>query len=98
MFAASPTAKRPPCHSVPSGPMQSLKSDSGPSRRMPAASLIADYERPSLTEALARARALAHQLGAATDADEAIAIVQSWNQLRSSVYAQRTRAQVRHYQ
>ncbi len=65
---------------------------------MAAARIIADYERPSLTEALSRGRALAHRLGAARDAEEAVAIVLSWNELRSSVYTQRTRAQVRHYQ
>jgi hypothetical protein len=66
---------------------------------LPAAShLLADYERPSLTEALARSRAFARRLAAALDADEAIALVQGWNRLRSSVYTQRPRAQVAHYQ
>jgi len=66
---------------------------------LPAASrLIAEYNRPSLTEALSRSRAFACRLAAAPDADEAISVVLGWNQLRSSVYTQRTRAQVAHYQ
>jgi oligoendopeptidase F len=78
--------------------MPSLNSDSGPSRRLPAARVIADYERPSLSEALSGARALEHRLVGASDADDAISIVLCWNELRSNVYTQRTRAQVRHYQ
>lgn len=69
-----------------------------PSRRLAAARIIAEYERPSLSEALSRGRALAHRLAEARDGDAAISIVLLWNELRSSVYTQRTRAQVHHYQ